>query len=139
MPARARQFARSLGLLAKTDRADAGALREMGLRLDLPETPPEREIVSRLKALRLRRRQLVDAAGDEKPLPFTKPEEIRNSAFAKVGLIGTPDQVNAKLEQFSKEFLCTDFIMDMQYPGLDPSKGTRSLELFAKEVMPNFR
>lgn len=80
-----------------------------------------------------------DAAGDDRPLPFTKPEDIRNSAFANVGLIGTPDQVNAKLEKFASEFLCTDFIMDMQYPGLDPAKGTRSLELFAKEVMPNFR
>ena len=80
-----------------------------------------------------------DAEGDEKPLPFTKPEEIRNSAFRHVGLIGTPDQVNAKLEAFAREYHCTDFIMDMQYPGLDPAKGTRSLELFAKEVMPNFR
>lgn len=80
-----------------------------------------------------------DAEGDTNPLPFDKPEQIRQSAFAKVGLIGTPDQVNAKLETFQKEFHCTDFIMDMQYPGMDPAKGTRSLELFAKEVMPNFR
>jgi hypothetical protein len=29
--------------------------------------------------------------------------------------------------------------MATQLPGLDPAKGTQALELFAKEVMPNFR
>jgi hypothetical protein len=29
--------------------------------------------------------------------------------------------------------------MDCQFPGLDPKKGTKSLELFAKHVMPAFR
>lgn len=58
-PARARAFARSLGRLAKTDRVDASVLREMGLRLDLPQCLPEPEEISDLRALRTRRRQLV--------------------------------------------------------------------------------
>ena len=65
-PRRARAFATALGRLAKTDRVDAGVLREMAMRLDLPECPPEAEEVSRLKALQLRRRQLVEDAKREK-------------------------------------------------------------------------
>lgn len=65
-PRRARAFASSLGRLAKTDRVDAGVLREMATRLDLPECPPETEEMSRLKALQLRRRQLVEDAKREK-------------------------------------------------------------------------
>jgi transposase len=42
-PRRARAFATSLGRLAKTDRVDAGVIREMALRLDLPECAPETE------------------------------------------------------------------------------------------------
>lgn len=53
-PRRARAFATSLGRLAKTDRVDADMIREMAVRLDLPECPPETEEVSQLKALQLR-------------------------------------------------------------------------------------
>jgi hypothetical protein len=31
------------------------------------------------------------------------------------------------------------FVIGAQLPGLDPKKGTRSLELFAKEVMPSLQ
>lgn len=65
-PRRARAFATSLGRLAKTDRVDAGVIREMAVRLDLPECPPEPKEVSQLKALQLRRRQLVEDAKREK-------------------------------------------------------------------------
>lgn len=65
-PRRARAFATSLGRLAKTDRVDAGVIREMAMRLDLPECPPEPKEVSQLKALQLRRRQLVEDAKREK-------------------------------------------------------------------------
>ncbi len=54
-------------------------------------------------------------------------------------MIGTPAQVARKLEQFRKDFRCTHFIMATQLPGLDPNKATRSLELFAREVMPALR
>lgn len=65
-PRRARAFATSLGRLAKTDRVDAGVIREMAMRLDLPECPPETEDLRQLKALQLRRRQLVEDAKREK-------------------------------------------------------------------------
>lgn len=59
-PHRARAFATSLGRLAKTDRVDAFVLREMAQRLDLPQCPPETEDLRHLRALQLRRRQLVE-------------------------------------------------------------------------------
>jgi alkanesulfonate monooxygenase SsuD/methylene tetrahydromethanopterin reductase-like flavin-dependent oxidoreductase (luciferase family) len=80
-----------------------------------------------------------DAPGDEKIWPFKRPEEIRHSAFGQAVMIGTPDQVARKMEQFCQEFRCTHFIMSTQLPGMDPKKGTRALELFAQEVMPSFR
>ena len=56
-----------------------------------------------------------------------------------VGTIGTPDQVARKMDRFKNEFQCTHFIMSTQLAGMDPKKSTRSLELFAKEIMPSFR
>ncbi len=65
-PRRARAFATSLGRMAKTDRVDAGVIREMAIRLDLPTCPPEAKEITQLKALQLRRRQLVEDAKREK-------------------------------------------------------------------------
>lgn len=39
-PRQAREFARAMGLLAKTDRVDARVLAQMGQRLDLEVTSP---------------------------------------------------------------------------------------------------
>ncbi|MGH7965550.1 MAG: LLM class flavin-dependent oxidoreductase [Candidatus Binatia bacterium] len=80
-----------------------------------------------------------DAPGDKEVWQFKRPQDIRHSAFGKAVMIGTPDQVARKLEQFRQDFLCTHFIMSTQLPGMDPKKATRSLELFAREVMPSFR
>jgi alkanesulfonate monooxygenase SsuD/methylene tetrahydromethanopterin reductase-like flavin-dependent oxidoreductase (luciferase family) len=80
-----------------------------------------------------------DAPGDTEVFPFKTPSELRHSRFADAAMIGTPAQVAAKLEQFRKDFRCTHLIMATQLPGLDPKKSTRSLELFAREIMPRFR
>ena len=69
-----------------------------------------------------------------------RPSDIRRSGFGRAVMIGTPDQVAAKLERFCREYpSCTHFIMSTQLPGMDPAKGTRALELFAREVLPAFR
>src|ERR1051326_5017445 len=80
-----------------------------------------------------------DVPGDDKMWTIERPQDIRSSGFGRAVMIGTPDQVAKKLEHFEREYLCTHFVMMTQLPGLDPRKGTRSLELFAKEVMPAFR
>jgi alkanesulfonate monooxygenase SsuD/methylene tetrahydromethanopterin reductase-like flavin-dependent oxidoreductase (luciferase family) len=80
-----------------------------------------------------------DAPGDDQVWTVERAEDVRHSSFGKAVMIGTPDQVAKKLERFRKEFTCTHFVMGTQLPGMDPKKGTRALELFAKEVMPAFR
>lgn len=65
-PQRARAFAQSLGLFAKTDRLDAFSLREMGQRLKLRTDVLESENILELKALHARRRQLVELRKGEK-------------------------------------------------------------------------
>jgi alkanesulfonate monooxygenase SsuD/methylene tetrahydromethanopterin reductase-like flavin-dependent oxidoreductase (luciferase family) len=80
-----------------------------------------------------------DAEGDDTPLPAKNAAELRDSPIAETMLIGTPDQVAEKLQKFCDDYQCTDFIMDMQVPGIDPALATKSMELFAQEVMPGFR
>jgi transposase len=59
-PQRARDFARAIGCLAKTDRVDARMLSRMGERLRPAETRPAGAARQRLQALKVRRRQLVE-------------------------------------------------------------------------------
>lgn len=80
-----------------------------------------------------------DVEGDAVPWPITRAEELRDSPLAEDLFIGTPEQVMHKLDKFSTHYRCTDFIMSTHFAGLDPKKSTRSLELFAQEVMPAFR
>ena len=54
-PRQAREFARAMGVLAKTDRVDAKVLAEMGVRLALPVTVPASPARARLADF-LRRR-----------------------------------------------------------------------------------
>jgi transposase len=58
-PARARHFAKAIGLLAKTDRIDARMLATMGQNLPLAPTPPRAPGRARFAALHGRRDQLV--------------------------------------------------------------------------------
>ncbi len=80
-----------------------------------------------------------DAEGDDVPLPVKEPRDIRESVLNDVYLVGTPDQVSEKLDKFCNEFTCTDFVMDMQLPGMDVATCNRAIERFAKEVIPAFR
>jgi len=80
-----------------------------------------------------------DAPGDDRMWTIERAEDIRHSGFGKAVMIGTPDQVGRKLEQFRRDYRCTHFVMGTQLPGMEPAKATRSLELFAKELMPSFR
>ncbi len=65
-PARARAFARAMGLAAKTDRIDAAMLAEMGRRLDLAPAGPPEPARRALQALAARRRQLVEMRKQER-------------------------------------------------------------------------
>lgn len=65
-PARARDFARAAGYLAKTDTIDARMLAEMGRRLDLEPEPVSCPQRRRLTGLSRRRDQLVEMRKHEK-------------------------------------------------------------------------
>ncbi len=84
--------------------------------------------------------EAADVEGDDQPLPFKRPEEIRHSALADGAIMaGTPQQVAEKLDHFCRDFACTDFILSTHFAGIDPQKSSRSNELFAKHVIPAFR
>jgi alkanesulfonate monooxygenase SsuD/methylene tetrahydromethanopterin reductase-like flavin-dependent oxidoreductase (luciferase family) len=84
--------------------------------------------------------EAADVEGDDQPLPFKRPEDIRTSAMADGAIMaGTPQQVAEKLDAFCTEFTCTDFISSTHFAGIDPKKSSRSNELFAKHVIPAFR
>ena len=80
-----------------------------------------------------------DAEGDDAFMQVTRPEQIRDSVLKDVVMVGTADMVAEKVAKFADEFVCTDLITYMQFPGIDVAKGTRSMELFARHVMPAFR
>jgi len=64
--ARARHFARAIGVIGKTDRVDAQCLWRMGEQLRLEPTPPLSHELKALKTLSVRRRQLVEMRKREK-------------------------------------------------------------------------
>ena len=65
-PGRVREFAKSLGLLAKTDKLDAHLLARFGEAAKLPPTILPDEAVQQLSALMARRRQLIEMLVMEK-------------------------------------------------------------------------
>ncbi len=69
------------------------------------------------------------------------PSELRHTSQGLIGapMIGTPEDVRRDIEQFCKNVRTTHLVMGMHLPGLAPAKSQRSMELFAKEVMPGLR
>lgn len=65
-PRHAREFARAIGVLAKTDKVDAKVLAEMGHRLDLMPSEELAPVRQELAALVQRREQLVEETVREK-------------------------------------------------------------------------
>lgn len=79
-PRQAREFARALGVLAKTDKVDARVLAQMGQRLPLTLTAPQEPDRKRLADFLRRRKQLVEARKAEKPRRHSagQPELLRD-------------------------------------------------------------
>jgi len=88
-PRQAREFARALGVRARTDRVDARVLAEMGLRLPLEVTTPPDPERTRLADFVRRRRQLVEMrkAGKVRRHSAGQPELLREIE----GMIALPD------------------------------------------------
>ena len=82
--ARARDFARATGRLAKGDRADAAMLAEMGDRLELTPDEPVSPARRALQALAARRRQLVDMRKRERTRRASADAWTRRDADAHI-------------------------------------------------------
>jgi alkanesulfonate monooxygenase SsuD/methylene tetrahydromethanopterin reductase-like flavin-dependent oxidoreductase (luciferase family) len=79
-----------------------------------------------------------DFKGDDRYAQLPPPAELRQVTRRMVGapMIGTPEEVARAITQMTKEMRTTHLVLGMHLPGIDPAKSQRSLELFAKEVMP---
>jgi alkanesulfonate monooxygenase SsuD/methylene tetrahydromethanopterin reductase-like flavin-dependent oxidoreductase (luciferase family) len=82
-----------------------------------------------------------DFRGDEQFGQLPPASELRKTDQQLIGapLIGTTEEVSRELQQFVKNIRTTHLVLGMHLPGLDPDKSRRSMELFAKEVMPRLR
>jgi len=59
--------------------------------------------------------------------------------FGEPLIIGTPDEAIAMIEDYQRRTRFTHLVMATALPGVDPQLVQKSLQLFAKEVMPHFR
>ena len=82
-----------------------------------------------------------DFKGDNRFGQLPPPSELRRTSQGLIGapMIGTPEDVGRDIEQFCKNVRTTHLVMGMHLPGLAPAKSQRSMELFAKEVIPGLR
>jgi alkanesulfonate monooxygenase SsuD/methylene tetrahydromethanopterin reductase-like flavin-dependent oxidoreductase (luciferase family) len=61
------------------------------------------------------------------------------SLFGEPLIVGTPDDAIRLIEDYQQRTRFTHLVMAMPLPGVDPKQVLKSMELFAKEVLPHFR
>lgn len=75
--------------------------------------------------------------GQDKAIPadqtFAKPlEDLAKDRF----IIGTPDDLIAESERYSKELGVSTMILRIQWPGMDPERVLEEIRLIGREVLP---
>jgi transposase len=131
-PARARDFARAAGFLAKTDALDARMLAAMAQCLDPPSAPagePERQ---RLALLHKRRDQLVAARQQERTRRHDAPPEIaadivRHIAWLSAEIAALETRI-ARLVAAGKDLRHADRLL-RSAPGIGPVTATTLIAL----------
>lgn len=103
-PGRVRDFARSIGLLAKTDKLDARLLAHFGEAVKPPFSQLPGEAEQNLNALMVRRRQLLDILVDEKNhLASTRlslrPRIAEHMAWLEQELADLDQEINDQIRQ----------------------------------------
>jgi len=127
---RVRDFAKATGQLAKTDRLDAAVLSDFGekLRPQLRTLPDESR--EELKALLVRRRQLVDMMTAEKNRQSTAPKRIRRHIQTHIDWLQKQlaeiDEDLAGTIQQSPMWKAKDEILQST-PGIGPTTSTTML------------
>jgi alkanesulfonate monooxygenase SsuD/methylene tetrahydromethanopterin reductase-like flavin-dependent oxidoreductase (luciferase family) len=77
---------------------------------------------------------LSAAAGPGQTWNWADAERLKRGA-----IIGSPQEVQDRLQQLMQAGETTELIIAMQLPGLEPNKTMRSLERFCAEVLPHLR
>lgn len=82
-----------------------------------------------------------DFPGAEAFAQMPPAAELRQHPERLIGspMVGTPDQIGREIERFTEDVRTTHLVMGMHLPGIDPAKSRNSMQLFAREVLPNFR
>ncbi len=65
--------------------------------------------------------------------------KLRHSLSMFPLLVGTPDEVAAKLNHSFGQVRTTHLVLGMHLPGIAPERSRRSMELFAREVAPQLK
>jgi len=127
---RVRDFAKATGQLAKTDRLDAAVLSDFGEKIRPQTSPLPDESREQLKALLVRRRQVVDMITAEKNRQAIAPKAIRHEIqlhinFLKKRLAGIDDDLSRDI-QASPIWKAKDDILQST-PGIGPTTSTTML------------
>ena len=122
-PARARNFARAIGVIGKTDHVDAKCLCVMGEQLQLEPTQPLSDELKALKTLSVRRRQLVEMRKREKTRIQQFEDKNIIKSFTRIIAILTKEvkQIEAKIAKLiSASELTAQAVLIGSVPGIGP-------------------
>jgi len=100
-PRRVREFAKSTGRLAKTDKLDAQVLAQFAEAIHPPLVTLPTEDEQYLSALMTRRRQVIDLLTAEKNHLLSTPARVRNLVEQSIAVLqGQLDELNQTISQF---------------------------------------
>jgi transposase len=120
-PRQVRDFARGLGLLAKTDRLDAHAIARFGLQASPRLVEPASPEQQRLQELVARRRQLVELrAAETCRLETASAKTVRDSVRAVIKQLG---KLIAKIEQELSDLVAADDQLQCRSRALQTAPG----------------
>jgi alkanesulfonate monooxygenase SsuD/methylene tetrahydromethanopterin reductase-like flavin-dependent oxidoreductase (luciferase family) len=54
-------------------------------------------------------------------------------------IVGSSDEVAEGLEEFFRTARTTHLVLGMHFPGIDPKLSRRSMETFARDLLPRFQ
>jgi alkanesulfonate monooxygenase SsuD/methylene tetrahydromethanopterin reductase-like flavin-dependent oxidoreductase (luciferase family) len=77
-----------------------------------------------------------DVEGQSVPTAAQFRREQKGEFFGEPAFVGTPDEVRTGLQDYLARSPGSHLVLYMSMPGSDPTKTRRSMELFARHVMP---
>jgi hypothetical protein len=54
-------------------------------------------------------------------------------------IVGNSEDVAKGLDQFTRKVRTSHLVLGMHFPGIDPKLARRSMETFARELLPSFK